>query len=1448
MYNAVRNPGIRSKFAPTIGVNVSNQLAQTRRDVDEIDVFTTPVPIFDWSYQADPLALSNSLFNTSDLDGNLLMGSTTDSYAMPLRIKREAQYLPSGLQMQASGYTHLPQYDLHDDGRGTLGVDPAINEPIRFQVLHGEPDTILFSMPSLLTLCNATHPIYETMFHGMKTAQGFSKRFKDHGGLGTRLGQLHYACIMLYTFNNTVYTDPSMIVDKFSHQHLFNWINRYIRNYDAKYGTSTFPTMYHKVIAPLEKTLNYQDTVVSDSVYSTITQGIKQLIRNKKFNRLDAYVTLLLLPNCYENSPFFDTLKEITFLLFNFARTPPVKLDYSKYVKRGHFTKMIGPNHTTMYDKYGHSQSISPGDVTIVNRELKEVENIIPLAFVPKSKKMKPQGVDPVQKQLAAKLMEEVLYETPAGRKTQMSKRALLGDELKKEIRLRVTSYLQAQNRQKVLETFKVNDAHTVSEKQYLESALEKLFTNKVQEAKEGTQIQKTAENKALLNEELETKVPQSQDPSQLVQFYFKVLESDLREAKASFKALYHKELHKENLGYKFFANPLLFNIDMTLRYPNATKYSYDAIINGFMQPLHHELLRMHNENMTNLITFMSQNEEASTIFKTIIREAALVDRNGNLLKLDDEMDLDEGMVNIITKLPDLNEDLLIEMLSHISNQFDNPPDTLLRAMQEDVVDEDKDEGEGYLFGGDDDDEDARAKLINLISTKIPNNVDFQEMIDIVNTFYNDVEARIQEEVDKVNANAREEFEMEFQNRYENTMVNMIRDTENQLLITHEQAADDFTETLNVMSTENLHLKERLDVLEDEDEFKAERIESLEGALQNTTVALQETNNEIDNIESELNSIAKLFSIFVPDKKSRNSKAMDEDEVKTDPMDLETSEGKTKRQYDKTIKQVRDYVETVKNKTAEQEALIRELQTSLKSQSKYSDQERKGLEQQIEKLQKQLEQPDPEIDRLRKALAIMKEEAGEYYTNQLIQRDQAFEEYKQRNAEMLSNMEQKIRNEMMQEAIEQFRIQSDEDAKQYYQASKEYYQEASRQAQTQSELQNRIATLLQSISQSQGVLPEAMQGPLTEYSKHIEQLGGLLQNSQTQNVQELKNIGALMKNFTTAFEEQTIGEYISESLTMPNYDLFQLAHMVNLNSDDQSPATMNFLNNISNLVSTYRPFFEKWNMYAYGITIEQARALSKMLAAAVPKSTQFEPPSAELSFSVARMLEAVQSQETRSLSFNNNDEKQVDESDMQLTEAPQRMLTDEVFGNKPESMKEYASKAIMTMIDVYRYYADALLEATNVEGSAVEYDVFGTIYAESIGQMSNLESVVNNTFQRGFLKNMPLMLKLPDIVDASQIQDIYITLNKYSEGILRAPKSNIGQILFEDPVTGRKRVLARHGQLGRNALELYRSAGDGLNALPPSETLVARTLGIDRGPVSKKRQKRDAAPPIQYRV
>jgi hypothetical protein len=341
--------GVRSQINTPAGVRLSNPNASVRMDVDEIDLYTTPLQIIQPSGRTTGVYQSESLYNTKTTDGYFRLASTTAGYDGHIKIRREQEFDPfSILQVEESAYGFKPQHPLRDDGRSLLPVDTPMNEPIQYQEIRTDYDAFTFQIPALLEVCELLTPLFENPVVSTKTASGFGTRFAK-GGLSTRIGQLRYACVMLYTFNSTIMDDPSTIVDPHKSTSYLEYIDKYIYNYEGRLGISVYPTMYHKVIAPFEAQIVYENTMIPDAVYDQIVNGLQQVMGEKSYTRLGAYVTCLLLPNLYLNSRYTEAMREFAYLLYNIAKALPIEL---RIGNNGSVTK-FGPGHTKFYTSRG---------------------------------------------------------------------------------------------------------------------------------------------------------------------------------------------------------------------------------------------------------------------------------------------------------------------------------------------------------------------------------------------------------------------------------------------------------------------------------------------------------------------------------------------------------------------------------------------------------------------------------------------------------------------------------------------------------------------------------------------------------------------------------------------------------------------------------------------------------------------------------------------------------------------------------------------------------------------------------------------------------------------------------------------------------------------------------------------------------------------------------------
>jgi hypothetical protein len=266
-----------------------------------------------------------SLYTTTNIDGTPKMPLIPYANNLNLKINRDRNFTRSGVQVVQDAYNYLPQNNLSNNGDMLLEQPNPIGEPIRVMELMTNYDDPFTIPPSLLLTIGCTDIVMETIQENNQLSKLTSTRFNTHRseGLKTRLSQYKYACVQMFNFNPLIYNDPFVIVNKYEIADYERYINTYIKFYERTSGIHVYPTMFHKVIQPLEEQLRYDKELIPDAVIGQIVEPLEQIIQEGQFTRLDALVTLALLPNVFLNSRFADRLQVIAFTLCEHCKNPP---------------------------------------------------------------------------------------------------------------------------------------------------------------------------------------------------------------------------------------------------------------------------------------------------------------------------------------------------------------------------------------------------------------------------------------------------------------------------------------------------------------------------------------------------------------------------------------------------------------------------------------------------------------------------------------------------------------------------------------------------------------------------------------------------------------------------------------------------------------------------------------------------------------------------------------------------------------------------------------------------------------------------------------------------------------------------------------------------------------------------------------------------------------------
>lgn len=335
-------------------VQLNNPEGPRRHDrIDEITFFGKELPTITNRNGGTDYNISGSIYHTLTPEGQLAFPSTKTVNNLNVKIPREFPFANRGLQIADISYQHKPQSSLRNNGLGVLPIEYPQNEPIQFQPLINNFDRVHFNIPSILFSCDATATLYEDVLAKRRHSQLHKDRV-DKDKLLTRLSQVRFAAVQLYAYNPTVYNDPALLPDLHQVESFLQWINGYLSAYaQKKKNIHVFPTMYHRVIAKLEPFFNYSDTVIPETLYNEISQLLLQLIAQNQFTRVDAYTTMLLLPNIYPNSRHYNDFRRIVYTLYNFARMPAVVIRMEKLIGNSSKNFKVGPNHSIEYDKDG---------------------------------------------------------------------------------------------------------------------------------------------------------------------------------------------------------------------------------------------------------------------------------------------------------------------------------------------------------------------------------------------------------------------------------------------------------------------------------------------------------------------------------------------------------------------------------------------------------------------------------------------------------------------------------------------------------------------------------------------------------------------------------------------------------------------------------------------------------------------------------------------------------------------------------------------------------------------------------------------------------------------------------------------------------------------------------------------------------------------------------------
>lgn len=300
---------------------------------------------------------ASSLYTTNNIDGSYKMPLVPYAQNLNLKINRERNFARSGLQVTQDAYNFLPQNNLTNNGDMLLEQPNLVRQPIRVTELMSNYDDPFTIPPSLLFAAGCTDIVIENIDIKNPLSKLTSTRFGTHRseGLKTRVAQYKYACVQMFNYNPNIFNDPYLIVNKYEISDYDRYINTYIKYYERKTGIHVYPTIFHRVIQPLEDQLRYDQALISDEIIGQIVEPIEQIIQEGQYTRLDALVTLALLPNVFLNSRYAERLFTIVHTLCESAKNPPKPVSLTTMMKNNPFiTVMQGIGYSYMMDPNGN--------------------------------------------------------------------------------------------------------------------------------------------------------------------------------------------------------------------------------------------------------------------------------------------------------------------------------------------------------------------------------------------------------------------------------------------------------------------------------------------------------------------------------------------------------------------------------------------------------------------------------------------------------------------------------------------------------------------------------------------------------------------------------------------------------------------------------------------------------------------------------------------------------------------------------------------------------------------------------------------------------------------------------------------------------------------------------------------------------------------------------------
>lgn len=305
---------------------------------------------------------SEGLYRTKSVSGDPKIPNRQYANNVNVKIQRERNFTTHGLQVEDTAYDFRPQTNLGNNGDFILEQPQPISDALQFTEVLSNFDDPYTIPPSLMMEIGCHDIIFENLeLLEHPISKLTPSRFGTHRseGLMTRLGQFKFAVVQLFNFNPFVYNDPYTIVNKYTIQDYELYIRNYIRYYEKAMGVPVYPTMYHRVIAPIEGQLAYDKQLVSDEILGSVVDQLEQIVQEGRFSRLDALLTLSLLPNLFHNSRVYDRMAALMHTLCEYAKHPPVTHEIPSLVKNVPVTITQGVGHDYTMNADG-SKSLNP--------------------------------------------------------------------------------------------------------------------------------------------------------------------------------------------------------------------------------------------------------------------------------------------------------------------------------------------------------------------------------------------------------------------------------------------------------------------------------------------------------------------------------------------------------------------------------------------------------------------------------------------------------------------------------------------------------------------------------------------------------------------------------------------------------------------------------------------------------------------------------------------------------------------------------------------------------------------------------------------------------------------------------------------------------------------------------------------------------------------------------